>query len=81
MCTCNVAETVIDVRQILPRMRHPIVFGVFEMLQPGEGFVLVNDHDPRPLHYQFGAYKGDAFTWDYQEEGPDLWRVRIGRTG
>lgn len=64
MCTSNITETVIDVRQIVPRMRHPILFGVFDLLDPGEAFVLVNDHDPRPLHYQFGARWGDGFTWD-----------------
>ncbi|MFO1148057.1 MAG: DUF2249 domain-containing protein [Alsobacter sp.] len=80
MCTCNVLETMIDVRQVIPKMRHPLLFGIFDMLQPGEGFILVNDHDPRPLHYQFEALRGDLFDWEYQEAGPDLWRIRIGKT-
>ena len=34
-CGCgNVTETTIDVRQIVPKMRHPIVFGTFDMLSP-----------------------------------------------
>jgi uncharacterized protein (DUF2249 family) len=80
MCACGqVTETVIDVRQIAPRMRHPIVFGTFDMLQPGEAFMLVNDHDPLPLHHQFIAYVRDGFGWDYEEQGPKVWRVRISR--
>lgn len=79
MCSCNVTETVIDVRQVMPRMRHPLIFSTFDQLQPGEGFVLLNDHDPRPLLYQFNVnYPGD-FGWDYEADGPDLWRVRISR--
>jgi uncharacterized protein (DUF2249 family) len=56
-----------------------VIFATYGNLSPGEGFVLVNDHDPQPLRYQFEAeYLGD-FTWDYLESGPEMWRVRIGR--
>ena len=48
-------------------------------MAPGEDYVLVNDHDPKPLYYQFEAeHKGD-FTWEYLESGPEVWRVDIGR--
>jgi uncharacterized protein (DUF2249 family) len=40
----------------------------------------VNDHDPKPLYYQFDAEHSGAFTWDYLESGPETWRVRIGKT-
>lgn len=42
--------------------------------------MLVNDHDPKPLYYQFAAEHTGAFSWEYLEEGPRTWRVRIGRT-
>ncbi|MFN8124311.1 MAG: DUF2249 domain-containing protein [Thermoleophilia bacterium] len=71
--------TVLDVREIIPRERHPRIFGLFDGLAPGEAFELVNDHDPRPLRYQFEAERSGAFSWDYLEEGPETWRVRIGR--
>ena len=73
-------KTVLDVREIPPRERHPLILGTFDALTPGESFVLVNDHDPKPLHYQFQFEKAGQFTWDYQEQGPDVWRVEIGRT-
>jgi uncharacterized protein (DUF2249 family) len=79
MCSCNVAETIIDVRQIVPRMRHPLIFDTFDQLQPGESFLLVNDHDPRPLLYQFGVRCSGQFDWDYVVKGPNLWQVRISR--
>ena len=46
---------------------------------PGEALELVNDHDPKPLRYQFEAELPGTFTWDYLEEGPEAWRVRIGK--
>jgi uncharacterized protein (DUF2249 family) len=72
-------KTVLDVREIPPRERHPLILGTFDQLAPGESFVLVNDHDPKPLHYQFRFEKPEQFTWAYQEEGPEVWRVEIGR--
>jgi len=70
----------LDVRDEAPANRHALIFETFGRLQPGEAFVLVNDHDPKPLYYQFSAEHSDSFSWDYLEEGPEAWRVRIGRT-
>lgn len=69
----------IDVRTITPRERHPLIFSTFGALAPGEALELVNDHDPRPLFYQFNAQVPGQFSWDYLEQGPDTWRVAIGR--
>ncbi|WP_207394095.1 DUF2249 domain-containing protein [Actinomadura formosensis] len=70
----------LDVRSEAPARRHTLIFETWTSLSPGEGFVLINDHDPKPLYYQFAAEHEGAFTWDYLEEGPETWRVRIGRT-
>jgi uncharacterized protein (DUF2249 family) len=69
----------IDVREIAPRQRHPLIFETFEALGQGESFMLVNDHDPKPLYYQFSAEHTGAFSWEYLEQGPGTWRVRIGK--
>lgn len=69
----------IDVRTIVPRERHPLIFSTFAALEPGQAIELVNDHDPRPLFYQFNAEMPGQFSWDYLETGPDTWRVAIGR--
>lgn len=74
-------ETTLDVRQTPPAQRHPMIFQTFEALQPGEAFVLLNDHDPKPLYYQFMFEREGQFTWDYLEQGPEVWRVRIKRSG
>ena len=46
-------EITIDVREVPPPQRHPQIFQAFESLDPGESFTLINDHDPKPLFYQF----------------------------
>ena len=74
-------ERVIDVRPIPPREKHPTIFHTFEALAPGESFILVNDHDPKPLRYQFEFEHEGEFGWKYVEEGPTVWRVEISRRG
>ncbi len=76
----QVHTTAIDVREIAPRDRHPLIFGRFHVLQPGQALELINDHDPRPLYYQMQAEFPGTFTWTYLQSGPELWRVSIGKT-
>ena len=45
----------LDVRKIPPAQRHPIIFARFDALPIGGRFTIVNDHDPKPLHYQLNA--------------------------
>jgi len=72
--------TTLDVRSIAPRDRHPLIFETFDALDPGAAFELVNDHDPKPLYYQFQAERPGVVEWTYVEQGPERWRVRITRT-
>ncbi len=75
----TIGDSVLDVRNTPPAQRHPAIFSSYHGLRAGESFVLLNDHDPKPLFYQFEfEYKGQ-FTWEYLEQGPVDWRVRIGK--
>jgi len=74
----NVRE--LDVRVLPHGQRHDVIFSTYDILIPGDGFVIVNDHDPKPLRYQFEAQHAGEFTWDYLESGPKTWRVRVGKT-
>ncbi|HET7306651.1 MAG TPA: DUF2249 domain-containing protein [Gammaproteobacteria bacterium] len=71
---------VLDVRKLIPMERHRTIFETWHNLAPGDSFLLVNDHDPKPLYYQFDAEHKGAFSWKYVEEGPATWQVEIGRT-
>ncbi len=73
-------DKILDVRELAPAQRHQIIFETYHALEPDTAFVLVNDHDPKPLYYQFAAEHAGAFTWDGLVSGPEEWRVRIGRT-
>lgn len=70
-------NTQVDARKYEPKDKHPKIFNTFESLKPGEKMELINDHDPRPLHYQFLAEMPDKFEWEYLEQGPEVWRVAI----
>lgn len=74
------ADAIVDVREIVPRDRHPLIFDTFDGLAAGQAMILVNDHDPKPLYYQFLHERAGQFDWTYLLEGPDEWRVRIART-
>ncbi len=75
--TVDEGET-LDVRSTPHGARHEEIFAAFARLPVGRALVLVNDHDPRPLSYQFAAEHPGTFTWEYLERGP-AWRVRITR--
>lgn len=68
---------ILDVRNIIPKERHPKIFNTFDGLKAGEMMVLINDHDPKPLKYQLDAERTGQMEWKYVEQGPDVWKVEI----
>lgn len=77
--TSTMDLTQFDVRSIPCRQKHAQIFQRWESLAVGEHFVLINDHDPVPLYYQFAAQFPDAFSWEYLVAGPDEFHVKITR--
>ncbi len=71
----------LDVRPLPPRDKHATIHATFDALAVGESMLLINDHDPKPLHYEFQMERPGVFEWEYLERGPEMWRVRIGRRG
>ena len=71
---------ILDVRPLPPAQRHALIFKQFDDLASGDAFTLVNDHDPKPLYYQLSFERKGQLTWDYIEQGPETWQVRIGKT-
>ncbi|MBI5811055.1 MAG: NifU family protein [Deltaproteobacteria bacterium] len=68
---------ILDLRGIPVFERHPRIFDTWEELQAEETLRIINDHDPKPLHYQFeGEYK-DSYGWEYVKKGPEEWVVNI----
>jgi len=73
------ANKVMDVRPIPCSIKHGLILRTWYGLPVGEYFILLNDHDPVPLRYQFEAEFGNAVTWEYLERGPTDFRVKISK--
>ncbi len=72
-------KVTVDAREYAPKDKHRVIFERFDELQPGESMLLKNDHDPKPLQYQFMMERPGIFGWEYIEEGPTVWQVEIKR--
>ncbi|MBI2909402.1 MAG: DUF438 domain-containing protein [Chloroflexi bacterium] len=67
----------LDLRTMPPFERHERIFETWDALKSGETLRIINDHDPKPLHYQYEAeYKGQ-YEWEYEQSGPKDWIVKI----
>ncbi|MBS1762045.1 MAG: iron-sulfur cluster repair di-iron protein [Bacteroidetes bacterium] len=75
----TISENILNVTELEPRQKHPTIFVRFDELLQGESLTIHNDHDPKPLYYQLLGERGNIFEWEYLEEGPQLWRVKISK--
>ena len=70
-------DKVMDVRPIPCSIKHGLIIRTWLELPVGDHFILLNDHDPVPLRYQFAAQWPEAFTWEHLVKSPDEFRVKI----
>jgi uncharacterized protein (DUF2249 family) len=73
------SDKVMDVRPIPCSIKHGLILRTWFELPVGDYFVLLNDHDPVPLRYQFEAEFGKAVAWEYLQRGPEDFRVKISK--
>lgn len=71
------SDKVMDVRPIPCSVKHGLIIQNWLALPVGDHFILLNDHDPVPLYYQFAALWPGAFTWEHLVKGPTEFRVKI----
>lgn len=57
----------------------PEYFARFDELKLVESLTLHNEHDPKPLYFLLTSQRGDIFTPDYLEQGPEWWKITIQR--
>lgn len=69
----------LDARSLPPPRRHAEILRRFDGLAPGEGFVLVDDHDPKALLHRLQAERAGLFDWNVLEKGPEAFRIEIRR--
>ena len=72
-------ENILNITLLEPRQKHPTIFERFDKLVEGESLTIHNDHDPKPLYYQLLGERGNIFAWEYLEQGPQWWKVRIAK--
>ena len=72
-------DNILNVTLLEPRQKHPTIFVRFDELKPGQSLTIHNDHDPKPLYYQLLGERGNIFNWEYLQQGPQLWRVKISK--
>lgn len=75
----TVTDNILNVTLLEPRQKHPSIFARFDELNEGESLTIHNDHDPKPLYYQLLGERGNIFNWEYLEQGPQWWKVKISK--
>jgi len=67
------ATETLDLREVPPPQRHPMIHEAFQTLDSGEALAIVNDHEPKPLFYEFQAeverFDAEAYTCEEREDG------------
>ncbi|BBY37958.1 hypothetical protein MMAN_20920 [Mycobacterium mantenii] len=79
-CGCGEADTdtpVLDVRDVPHSIRHATVFGAFDAVPVGGTLVLVAPHDPIPLLHQLDHRTSGQLEIQYEQRGPEAWRLRL----
>ncbi|GAA2281064.1 hypothetical protein GCM10010415_57270 [Streptomyces atrovirens] len=80
-CGCGGSDDVevpeLDVREVPHALRHATVFGALGAVPAGRAMVLVAPHDPLPLLRQIEDRHPGVFAVDYQQRGPEAWRLLL----
>lgn len=73
------SDTTLDVRDVPPVDRHPKIHAAFDDLSSGETLTIVNDHEPKPLFYEFQAEVDafDAERYEVEQRQPNEFVARF----
>lgn len=68
----------LDIRPVEPKDRFERIMSTYDGLAEGATLDLTVDHDPKCMYYTLKSTRGDdAFTFEYLENGPEIWRVHV----
>ena len=71
----------LDVREIDKKYRKKLILSTFEALSDGNHLELVSNHSLAPLYKLFSKEKHGYFDWQEKEDGPEIWKIIIRKTG
>lgn len=64
----------------LPRLiRKNVIVENFELLNNGEYFLLIHEHDPKPLKMYFEKEFPGRYEWKYLKKEPGDWQIHISK--
>ncbi len=69
----------LDVRDVAHAERHPLIYKTYDALKSGQAFILVVDHDPKPVLFELDFVQKGKFNYSYLEQGPEVWRVKMAK--
>jgi len=67
----------LNLRLTPPFERPEKIFEIWKTLKPGQILRIINDHDPKPLHDHFESVQKGKYGWEYEQNGPEDWIVKI----
>ena len=73
------APNALDVRPLPADRKVQAVRAVFEGLDVGDSFVLVDDRDPGTMRGRIEEERPGEVQWRYLKDGPSVWWVRVRR--
>lgn len=79
MSTSTPRPNALDVRPLPTDRKLQTVLSVFEGLEAGDSFVLVDNHDPAPLCARIEDERPGEARWVSLKSGPPVWCVRVKR--
>lgn len=74
------SDTILNFDSFEPRVQQAIVFSLYEGLRDGESFHIQNSSDPAVLYKELTSLKIPSMNWEYLEQGPTTWRIRISKS-
>ena len=74
-------KKILDVRGVDKIFRKKMVLNIFADLKENQQLELISDHSLAPLNRLFQKEKHGFFIWSDLENGPELWRISIQKTG
>lgn len=78
--TDNENLCVIDLKPVIQvRDKEKLILEAFNRLNYGEAFVMVSDKNLSEQHPVLHKVLGVSFAWESLEEGPQEWKVKIGK--
>lgn len=69
----------LDVRPLPADRKLSTVLSVFDDLEAGDSFVLVDNRDPTTLRLRIEEKQPGTVRWIALEEGPPVWYVQVQR--